>query len=316
VIARWDSHRAQPIPWTVTTGEEQVVADKVTGPLSPRRAIANGLRRLRDESNESLQDVASALMISTSKLSRLENAQGKPNPRDIRDLIAHYNIQGTSLARSLAKWAKDAQEPGWWTDYDDEVVERIDTHLAYETDASVARTYTLPFVPALLQIPDYAEAVFRDMEHRSEQEIEQLLEVRRRRQQALVSREGLEPLELVAVTHESTLHQVVGSPAILRRQLAELIERSTAPNIRLRVLPFNARLTFSMTCMYAYFEYKDAGEPDIVHIETSAGFFTVDDPQQVRKYRDAHDALMSASLSETDSRDLIHSLSNGPKQKV
>jgi len=294
-------------------GREQAVADRVTGPLGPRRAIAANLRRLREESGESLNDVASALLISTSKLSRLENAQGKPNPRDIRDLVTHYNIQGTALARSMTRWVKNAQEPGWWTDFDDEVTERMDAHLAYETDAAVARTYTLPFVPALLQLPEYAQAVFRDMEHRSQQQIEQLLEVRRRRQLVLAGRDDLEPLALLAVTHESTLRQVVGSPDILRRQLNELVERSTAPNIRLRVLPFDAPLTSFMTCMWAYFEYKDAGESDIVNIETPAGFFSVEDPQQVRRYRDAHDALMAASLNETKSRDLIRSISHSLK---
>jgi transcriptional regulator with XRE-family HTH domain len=288
---------------------EQAVADKVTGPLGPRRAIAANLRRLREESGESLSGVASELLISTSKLSRLENAQGKPNPRDVRDLIAHYNIRGTSLDRSMTRWTRNAQEPGWWTAFDDDVVGSLDAHLAYETDAAVARTYTLPFLPALLQLPDYAAAIFRDMENRSEEQIELLLEVRRLRQQALVSREGLEPLELIAVTHESTLRQVVGSPDILRRQLDELVEHSTKPNIRLRVLPFDAPPTFSMTCMYAYFEYKDAGESDIVHVETHAGYISVTDPAQVRKYRDAHEALMESSLTETKSRDLIHSIS-------
>ena len=136
-----------PIPWAVAEGWDQAVVDKVTGPLVPRRAIADNLRRLRDESHESLSDVASELLISTSKLSRLENAQGKPNPRDIRDLIHHYNIQGTTLASSMTRWTKDAQVTGWWTDFDDEVLELLDAHLAYETDAAVARTYTLPFVP-------------------------------------------------------------------------------------------------------------------------------------------------------------------------
>jgi transcriptional regulator with XRE-family HTH domain len=288
------------------------MADRVTGPLGPRRAIATNLKRLREESGESLNDVASELLISTSKLSRLENAQGKPNPRDVRDLIRHYNIQGTSLARSLARWAKNAQEPGWWTGFADEVIQTLDTHLAYETDATVARTYTIPFVPALLQLPEYAEAVFRDMEHRSEEQIPELLEVRRRRQQALVSRDGLDPLELIAVTYESTLRQVVGSEEILRRQLDELIERSTAPNVRLRVLPFTAAPTFSMTCMYAYFEYKDADESDIVHIETHAGYVSVEDARQVQKYRDAHGDLLEASLSESASRDLIRSIRDGP----
>ncbi|HEY4864849.1 MAG TPA: Scr1 family TA system antitoxin-like transcriptional regulator [Candidatus Dormibacteraeota bacterium] len=282
--------------------------DKVTGPLGPRRAIASALKQLREDDGKLLAQVSKDLMISTSKLSRLENAQGRPLPRDIRDLIRYYKIDGTPLARRLERWVAAAQRPGWWTDFDDEVIEGLDAHLAYEADAAVERVYTLPFVPGLLQTMDYARAVFRDMEHRSERQIRQLLEVRLRRQAALRSREGLEPLQLIAVTHESTLRQVVGSPSIMREQLDELAERSAAPNVRLRVLPFTAKPTFSMTCMYAYFEYEDAGESDIVHIETHAGFFSLENAAQVRKYRAYHDALMSASLSEQDSRDLIFSI--------
>lgn len=279
--------------------------DKVTGPLGPRRGIASALKQLREDNGKLLNEISEELMISTSKLSRLENAQGRPLPRDIRDLIRYYQIEGTPLAGRLERWVTAAQRPGWWTDFDDEVIEGLDAHLAYEADAAVERVYTLPFLPGLLQTLDYARAVFRDMERRSDKQIRQLLEVRLRRQEALRGREGLEPLKLIAVTHESTLRQVVGSPAIMREQLDELVERSAAANVRLRVLPFTARPTFSMTCMYAYFEYKDAGESDIVHIETHAGFFSVENHEKVNKYRAAHDALMRASLSEKDSRELI-----------
>ena len=99
-----------------------------------------------------------------------------------------------------------------------------------------------------------------------------------------------------------------------RQQLDELVERSAARNISLRVLPFTAKPTFSMTCMYAHFEYKDAGESDIVHIETHAGFFSVEDPGQVREYRAAHDDLMRASLSERESLDLIREIRAAPVQ--
>jgi transcriptional regulator with XRE-family HTH domain len=282
-----------------------VPPDKVTGPLGPRRAIAKALRQLREDRGKLLNEVARELMMSTSKLSRLENAQGKPLPRDIRDLVRYYEIEGKPLAARLERWVKDAQRPGWWTSYDDEVIGGLDAHLAYEVDAAVARVYTLPFVPALLQTIDYARAVFRDMEGRSDQEVRQLLAVRFRRQDALRSREGLEPLRLIAVTHESTLHQLVGSVDIMREQLDELAERSTDPNVILRVLPFSARPVFSMTCMYALFEYKDVGESDVVHIETHAGFFSVEDEGQVRKYRSYHDALMRASLPREESRNLI-----------
>jgi len=86
----------------------------------------------------------------------------------------------------------------------------LDVHLAYEVDATVERTYTLPFLPALLQTEEYAAAIFRDMEQRSEDQVRQLVKVQLRRQAALMNRErGLPPLQLVAVTHESTLRQAV-----------------------------------------------------------------------------------------------------------
>jgi transcriptional regulator with XRE-family HTH domain len=278
---------------------------KVTGPLGPRRGIAEAVKKLREDEGKLLNEVARDLMMSSSKLSRLENAQGTPLPRDIRDLIRYYQIEDTPLAAQLEQWVQDARRRGWWTDYDDEVIEGLDAHLAYEVDAAVARVYTLPFLPALLQTQDYARAVFRDMENRPPEQIQQLLEVRTRRQEALRSREGLEPLRLIAVTYESTLRQLVGSPGIMRQQLDELAERSAAPNVSLRVLPFTAKPTFSMTCMYAYFEYSDAGESDIVHVETHAGYFSVEDADRVKRYRSAHDTLVRASYTEEASRELI-----------
>jgi transcriptional regulator with XRE-family HTH domain len=292
--------------------------EKVSGPLGPRRRIATTLKRLREDSGQNLTDVATELMISTSKLSRLENAQGKPRPRDIRDLIRHYGIEGTQEAARLNRWVTSAQTPGWWTDFDDDVLDQLDAHLAYETDAAVARTYTLPFLPALLQTDAYAEAVYRDMEQRPPGKVRQLMDIRKTRQGALISREGLKPLQLVAVTHEATLHQMVGSPGILRGQLDALLERLDPPdgerpdNIRLHVLPFAALPVRTMTCMYAYFEYQDPEdlEQDVVNIETHAGFWSIEDPEQVAQYRKWHDDLVSAALDQAGSLDLIRSARN------
>jgi transcriptional regulator with XRE-family HTH domain len=292
--------------------------DRVTGPLGPRRNIAAALRQLREDSGKNLNQVAEDLMISTSKLSRLENAQGKPQQRDIRDAIQYYGIEGTPLAGSLRRWVASAQRQGWWTDFDDEVLGNplgvlgLDAHLGYEADAKIERIYTLPFVPALLQTDEYAQAIFRDMEHRSDDEIMQLLSVRNRRKQALISREGLDPLELVAVTHESTLHQKVGSPRILRDQLDALVEASSAQRVSLHVLPYASGPVSTMTCMYAYFEYEDVElEQDVVHIETPAGYWSIENPDKVAEYRKGHDALVQAALSKDDSRARIRSIRDG-----
>jgi hypothetical protein len=250
-------------------------------------------------------------MISKSKLSRLESAQATPLPRDLRDLISYYGLEATPEGNKLLRLARDARRQVWWTDFDVLATDSggLDAHVAYESDATVERTYTLPFLPALLQTADYAESIFRDMEGRSEDEINQLVEVRMKRQEALRQRDDLLPLQLVAVTHESTLRQFVGSLTIMRAQLDVLAAPPAQPGIRLQVLPFSARPIFSMTCMYAYFEYQDVDslEQDVVNIETHAGFRTIDDPAKVARYRAAHEELVAASLSEEDSRALIRS---------
>lgn len=151
---------------------------KVTGPLGPRRSIAEAVKQLREDQGKHLNEVAQDLMMSSSKLSRLENAQGTPLPRDIRDLIRYYQIEGTPLATRLERWVRAAGRRGWWTDYSNEVIEGLEAHLAYEVDAATERVYTLPFLPALLQTEGYARAVFRDMENRPQEQIRQLLEVR------------------------------------------------------------------------------------------------------------------------------------------
>jgi transcriptional regulator with XRE-family HTH domain len=299
---------------------------KVTGPIGPRRNIALTLKQLREESGKLLTDVADDLLISTSKLSRLENAQGKPQLRDIRDLIRYYGIEETPQAEQLRRWVAAAERPGWWTEYDDDVLGDVDEHLAYEAEATVLRAYTLPFLPALLQTAeyarahiqnieplsaDYARASFEDTEADTADNVQELVDLRMERQKVLTSRrEGLDPLKLVAVTHQSALLQAVGPLEILRDQLDALVERSKAPNVSLHILPFSASPVFTMTCMYAYFEYQDSGglARDVVQLETPIGFVRIDNPQRVADYRKWHDSLVEASLSEDDSRNLIRSI--------
>ncbi|MEU5266011.1 helix-turn-helix transcriptional regulator [Amycolatopsis sp. NPDC021455] len=277
------------------------------GPIVPRRRIADTLKRLRDESGRTLEEVAAALLISTSKLSRLENAQGSPQARDVRDLIRFYGIEDTQLAERLTRWVRASGRKAWWTDFSQTTATPgLDAHLAYESEATVARIYTIPLLPALLQTPDYARAQYSSHEPWwSAAEVDQLVDLRERRKHALAERDGLEPLKLVAVTHECAVRQFVGSREIMRAQLDHLVERSTAPNIELRVFPLAHPPLFSMSCMYAYFEFEDELDRDIVHIETHAGFRHIETAETVGYYRGYHDDLVAASLEPDESRALI-----------
>ncbi|SDG05899.1 Helix-turn-helix domain-containing protein [Lentzea fradiae] len=280
----------------------------VQGPVRPRKLLGAELRRLREEAGLTLEDLAEALMISKSKLSRLETAQGSPALRDVRDLIRHFGLEGSVKAEQFMRWTRAASKKEWWHSYLPTIKGGLDLHVAMEAEAAVIRVYTIPVLPVLLQVTAYTRALYERMEPwHSPAELEKLLEVRHKRRLALDYRDGMPRLKLVAVTHESSIRQLVGSPAIMREQLSHLIERSTLPNVELRVLPFAQTPPFTSTCMWAYFEFDDS-EGDVVHVETHAGFGSIETAGQVANYREHHDELMRSSLGPDETRRLIESV--------
>jgi transcriptional regulator with XRE-family HTH domain len=282
----------------------------MTGPIVPRRRLAEELKRLRNHDGRSLEDVAHALMISTSKLSRLENAQGSPQARDVRDLIREYGVE-SALADRMMRWVTASRRQGWWSDYSftsEGFAAGLDVHVAYESEASVARVYTIPFFPALLQIEAYSRALYRSLEPwRDDEEVEQLVQLRQRRRELLDRQSERPPLHLVTVCHESAVHQVVGDANILSQQLEAIEQSLERPNVEFRILPFSASPPFTATCMYTYFEFGDALDRDVVHIETHAGYRLLETTESLAQYRRYFDELLRRSLTPQASRDLIRS---------
>lgn len=282
------------------------------GPIGPRRRIATKLRQLREEAGMSLDQVADDLLISRAKLSRLERAQGSTQPRDIRDLLRLYGQDGTAEADRMLRWANAARRQSWWNDYEyttEGFTRDLPAHVAYESEAKTARAYTIPLLPALLQTPDYIRSVYASMEPwRSRREIEDLVQLREQRLARLERRDGMDPLRLIAVTHETSLRQLVGSPELMRAQLAALDDKLDRDNVTLHVLPFDAQPVFGFTCMFTHFEYEDDLESDVVDIETPAGMWHVEDEKGVNRLRRHFDALVQRALSPEKSRAFIRKI--------
>ncbi len=59
-------------------------------PTASRRALAARLRRMRLTAGKSTDDAARELLVSPSKISRLESGDRMPQPRDVRDLARYY----------------------------------------------------------------------------------------------------------------------------------------------------------------------------------------------------------------------------------
>ena len=285
-----------------------------SGPLVPRHRLASELRRLRESAGLNLDQVSHELLISTSKLSRLENAQGSPQARDVRDLIRLYGIDGTQLARDLMRWVGQARQTAWWADRSDVISTRppgFDAHVSYETEASVAKLYTVPVLPSLLQTPEYIREFYRSAEDwRTDEELDHLVDLRLRRQAVLTDRRSGPPLRLVAVTHEASLRQIVGSPTIMIEQLDALIERSSEPNVDLRIFPFSAPPAFVIAGSFAIFEFDEDAQRDTVSIETHAGFRHIETSTAVTSYQQHFQQLQDRCLDRKASRALIKSIAS------
>jgi transcriptional regulator with XRE-family HTH domain len=280
----------------------------IQGPTLPRRRIARELRELRERADLRLEEVARETDVSTSTLSRLENAQGSANALTIRALVDFYNIADTERGQRLVRWAKDGRKQGWWQNFPDAATDNISLYVAYESQAAVVKVYVIPFMPILLQAPEYSRAITEAFHPTySSAQIERLVRFQQRRQQILRSRDNQPPLKLRAILHESCFRQLVGSRDVMRTQLQHMLDvAATYRNVRLQVLPQSAPPHRAMRCVWSHFEYSDELDGDVTIIEPQVGVLTpLEEPNEVEKTARYFAELSRMSLNTRESVDFI-----------
>lgn len=271
------------------------------GPLLHRRRLGVELRRLRG--HRTLDEVAEATLISTSKLSRLETGQGVPQPRDIRDLVNYYDLDALAADR-LRRWANAGRSQAWWREYAGALTTNLDTYLDYETGASTIRNFALANVPPLLQTRAYATHLNRAVPPaRSEETVRKLVEGLARRQKIVIEADPAP--ELIVVLDEAVLRRPVGSPDDVREQLDHLYGMSRRRTVSLRVVPFDAGPHAGLQGLFTILQYADDIDRDVVAVESHTGERLLEEPSSVLEYLRIFDAISRKALDLDESRVLI-----------
>lgn len=276
-----------------------------TGPLIPRRLLGAAFRELREARSETLQQAAHACMFSPSKLSRIENGlAGEPHPRDVRDLLAHFEVDVDRVA-ALEQLADAGRVPGWWQVPPYDMPSRLDTFISYESSASGISSYEPAAVPGLLQTRAYANVVLTLFAPWLDTEaVELQVDIRMRRQVEHRARKP-RPSTLYAIP-EAVLRRGAGSPAIMRDQLYALVEASRDPLVELHVIPFSAGLYEALALSTTtVFSFDDADDLDVVAIERDKSVQFLEKTESVRHYRDVIANLASFWLDRAESRTFI-----------
>jgi transcriptional regulator with XRE-family HTH domain len=280
------------------------------GPAGPRRRLGVELRQLRRRADLQLIEVARELDCSASKISRLENGKGIPRMPDVVALMQLYDVADDERRERLTQLVHESREQGWWERYTDGVqAERFvmnapARYTALETEAVRVRSFEVAWVHGLLQAPEYARAVLDALlSERTGSEVDRLVELRLRRQEALTQRTP--PLRLEVVLDESVLSRVVGSPEVMAAQLRYLRERSELPNVTVRVLPFSIGLHRAHAGPFQILEFADNVGADVVFIESPSGE-TYENESDVDLYKDVLADVADRALDPDASRDIVH----------
>lgn len=267
---------------------------RAPSPTLRRRELAARLRELRLGAGLTIEDVSTRLMVSTTKLSRLETAARPASLRDVRDLCDLYDVPADERER-LMTLARDSHKRSWWQQYD----LPYSTYVGMEASAVAILSYTTSIVPGLLQTADYAHAVTEGVLYDEASDVvEKRVQARLTRQRLL---ESDQPPRLWAVVDEAVLHRQVGGPEVMRAQLTHLIDQSRRPHITLQVISFEAGSHAGMDSSFTILQL-DEGVSAFVYVEGLLGDHYLESTVDLVRYSRVFDHLRANALGSKDSR--------------
>src|SRR6201996_9367254 len=157
-----------------------------TGPTVRRRRLGTELRKLRESNGYKLEEVAAQLGVAPSTLSRIETGKAPTKSAYLNQMLEMYRVDEPGQRQVLVDMAREGHRKGWWAAYDDVLSSGFDIYVGLEEETAAVRGYENSAVHGLLQTPDYARAVLREMFPRyGLEQIERLVDLRMARQRRL-----------------------------------------------------------------------------------------------------------------------------------
>ncbi|MBV6695821.1 helix-turn-helix transcriptional regulator [Kitasatospora aureofaciens] len=269
-------------------------------PSIRQRRLGAELRRLREQAGLSVTRAGELHGTQQSRISNIESG-GYPVSADrVRALARLYGCADDALIDALTRMT-GGRTRGWWEEYREILPAGALDLAVLEHHAQSMRIASAIHIPGLLQTPEHARALFRDVVPPfSPPEVEHLVSHRIKRQAVIY---GEQPIPLSAVVHEAALRMGFGGPKVARGQLEYLLTASERPHIDLRVIPFGTGSYPSSGAGIVYFN-AEVARLDSVQVDGDRSEFIDTEPQLI-KYRAVMDRLEVSALQPDASRDLI-----------
>ncbi|MET8054602.1 DUF5753 domain-containing protein [Streptosporangium sp. NPDC005286] len=191
--------------------------------------------------------------------------------------------------------------PRWFLRWSEEI----------EPRARVLRCWDPLLVPGLLQTENYARAVFRGGLATSEQEIEDQVSARMRRQ--LILRKESPPV-LWALLDEWVLRRPIGGREVMYEQLDHLAAIAGWQNVKVQLVPHDTFCTAGLMSGFALAELPDA--PTTVSIESSGAGEVSAEHALASFIWDRYDRIRAEALRPSQSLEMIKEARDQWKQQT
>ncbi|WP_329093341.1 helix-turn-helix domain-containing protein [Streptosporangium sp. NBC_01469] len=220
--------------------------------LTPTQRFGRELGRARKEAGLSQARLGNHLGVSSSFVGHIETGNRRPSTKLAADCDRFFETDDlfTHLCRNIAA----PSGPSWFLRWSDEI----------EPRARVLRSWDPLLVPGLLQTEKYARAVFRGDLATSDQEVEEQVGARMRRQ--LILKKDSPPM-LWALLDEWVLRRPIGGPEVMYEQLDHLAAVAGRQNVTVQIVPHDTSCTTGLMSGFVLAQLTDA--PTAVSVESA-----------------------------------------------
>ena len=270
------------------------------GPTVGRRKLRSAIRRAREASGLTQEQVATAMDWSLSKLIRIESGYVSISTNDVKALLGLYRVTEPTQVTELVQLARISRQRAWWSQYRDSVPPAYYSYIGLETEASALCFYQSVGMPGLLQTEAYAQAVLRSVIPKLDNpaEAQASIALRMRRQREVLGRP--DPPRVDVVLDEATLHRQTGGRAVIREQLLHLVALTEAGRITIQVLPFTSTV-YTPLGQFVIVRFAGTDDSDVVYRESTGLEDVLDSADAVESHLKTFVGLQQAALTPAES---------------
>ncbi|WKK21651.1 helix-turn-helix transcriptional regulator [Streptomyces olivoreticuli] len=238
------------------------------------------VREWRTQRGMSQRELGAGMQYGQSYVAMVEKGDRIGSP----DFAAHCdNVFGTpgTFTRLWQRASRRGRHPEWFLPY-----------LELEAKATHVSDFSSYLIMGILQTESYARAIFRAANPHDEPETTaEKVRARLQRREVL---DRSEPPLLWVILDESCLRRMVGSPVVMREQMAHLLEAAETPHVTLQVLLFN---TGAPSTGESFTLLRFEEEPGVLYTEAQGMGRVIDSASRVARAGELYDRLRADALS-------------------